>query len=35
VLPAAHSIHREALDAWLATLDAWLASPSVAPGKPS
>jgi hypothetical protein len=25
VLPAAHSIHREALDAWLATLDAWLA----------
>jgi pimeloyl-ACP methyl ester carboxylesterase len=35
VLPAAHSIHLEALYAWLATLDAWLASPSVAPGKPS
>ena len=26
VLPAAHSVHREALDAWLAALDAWLAS---------
>jgi pimeloyl-ACP methyl ester carboxylesterase len=25
VLPAAHSIHREALDPWLAALDAWLA----------
>jgi pimeloyl-ACP methyl ester carboxylesterase len=25
VLPAGHSIHREALDAWLAALDAWLA----------
>jgi pimeloyl-ACP methyl ester carboxylesterase len=25
VLPAAHSIHREALDLWLAALDAWLA----------
>lgn len=25
VLPAGHSVHREALDAWLATLDAWLA----------
>jgi len=24
-LPAGHSIHREALDAWLAALDAWLA----------
>ena len=24
VLPAAHSIHREALDPWLAALDAWL-----------
>jgi hypothetical protein len=24
VLPAGHSIHREALDAWLAALDAWL-----------
>jgi pimeloyl-ACP methyl ester carboxylesterase len=35
VLPAGHSVHREALDAWLAALDAWLASPSVAPGKPS
>jgi pimeloyl-ACP methyl ester carboxylesterase len=31
VLPAAHSVHREALDAWLHALDAWLASPSVAP----
>jgi pimeloyl-ACP methyl ester carboxylesterase len=26
VLPAGHSIHREALDAWLAALDAWLAA---------
>jgi pimeloyl-ACP methyl ester carboxylesterase len=26
VLPAGHSVHREALDAWLAALDAWLAS---------
>ena len=25
VLPAGHSIHREALDPWLAALDAWLA----------
>jgi pimeloyl-ACP methyl ester carboxylesterase len=25
VLAAGHSVHREALDAWLATLDAWLA----------
>ena len=25
VLPAGHSVHREALDAWLAALDAWLA----------
>jgi pimeloyl-ACP methyl ester carboxylesterase len=25
VLPAGHSIHREALDAWLAALDDWLA----------
>jgi pimeloyl-ACP methyl ester carboxylesterase len=25
VLPAGHSIHREALDTWLAALDAWLA----------
>jgi pimeloyl-ACP methyl ester carboxylesterase len=25
VLPAGHSIHREALDAWLAALDTWLA----------
>jgi pimeloyl-ACP methyl ester carboxylesterase len=25
VLPAGHSIHREALEAWLAALDAWLA----------
>ena len=25
VLPAGHSAHREALDAWLAALDAWLA----------
>jgi pimeloyl-ACP methyl ester carboxylesterase len=25
VLPAGHSLHREALDAWLAVLDAWLA----------
>jgi hypothetical protein len=24
VLPAGHSIHREALDAWLRELDAWL-----------
>jgi pimeloyl-ACP methyl ester carboxylesterase len=32
VLPAGHSIHREALDLWLRELDAWLASPSVAPG---
>jgi pimeloyl-ACP methyl ester carboxylesterase len=24
VLPAGHSLHREALDAWLAALDAWL-----------
>jgi pimeloyl-ACP methyl ester carboxylesterase len=24
VLPAGHSVHREALDAWLAALDAWL-----------
>jgi pimeloyl-ACP methyl ester carboxylesterase len=27
VLPAGHSVHREALDAWLAALDAWLAIP--------
>jgi pimeloyl-ACP methyl ester carboxylesterase len=27
VLPAGHSVHREALDAWLAALDAWLAEP--------
>jgi pimeloyl-ACP methyl ester carboxylesterase len=26
VLPAGHSIHREALDAWLAALDAWVAA---------
>jgi pimeloyl-ACP methyl ester carboxylesterase len=26
VLPAGHSIHREALDPWLAAVDAWLAS---------
>jgi pimeloyl-ACP methyl ester carboxylesterase len=26
VLPAAHSIHREALDPWLAALDAWVAA---------
>lgn len=26
VLPAGHSVHREALDAWLAALDTWLAS---------
>jgi pimeloyl-ACP methyl ester carboxylesterase len=26
VLPAGHSLHREALDPWLAALDAWLAS---------
>jgi pimeloyl-ACP methyl ester carboxylesterase len=26
VLPAGHSIHREALDAWLRELDAWLAA---------
>jgi pimeloyl-ACP methyl ester carboxylesterase len=25
VLPAGHSLHREALDPWLAALDAWLA----------
>jgi pimeloyl-ACP methyl ester carboxylesterase len=25
VLPAGHSVHREALDAWLAALDTWLA----------
>jgi pimeloyl-ACP methyl ester carboxylesterase len=25
ILPAGHSVHREALDAWLAALDAWLA----------
>jgi pimeloyl-ACP methyl ester carboxylesterase len=25
VLPAGHSVHREALDAWLAALDVWLA----------
>ena len=25
VFPAGHSVHREALDAWLAALDAWLA----------
>ena len=25
VIPAGHSVHREALDAWLAALDAWLA----------
>jgi pimeloyl-ACP methyl ester carboxylesterase len=25
VLPAGHSLHREALDAWLAAVDAWLA----------
>ena len=24
VLPAGHSIHREALEAWLSALDAWL-----------
>jgi hypothetical protein len=24
VLPAGHSLHREAIDAWLAALDAWL-----------
>jgi pimeloyl-ACP methyl ester carboxylesterase len=27
VLPAGHSLHREALDAWLAALDTWLAAP--------
>jgi pimeloyl-ACP methyl ester carboxylesterase len=27
VLPTGHSVHREALDAWLAALDAWLAQP--------
>ena len=27
VLPAGHSAHREALDAWLAALDAWVAAP--------
>jgi pimeloyl-ACP methyl ester carboxylesterase len=26
VLPAGHSVHREALDTWLTALDAWLAS---------
>jgi pimeloyl-ACP methyl ester carboxylesterase len=26
VLPAGHSLHREALDAWLSALDAWLAT---------
>jgi pimeloyl-ACP methyl ester carboxylesterase len=26
VLPAGHSVHREALDAWLTALDTWLAS---------
>jgi pimeloyl-ACP methyl ester carboxylesterase len=26
VLPAGHSVHREALDGWLAALDAWLAT---------
>jgi pimeloyl-ACP methyl ester carboxylesterase len=26
VLPAGHSVHREALDPWLAALDAWLAA---------
>jgi pimeloyl-ACP methyl ester carboxylesterase len=26
VFPAGHSVHREALDAWLAAFDAWLAS---------
>jgi pimeloyl-ACP methyl ester carboxylesterase len=26
VLPAGHSLHREALDAWLAALDTWLAA---------
>ena len=26
VLPAGHSVHREALDPWLAAVDAWLAS---------
>jgi pimeloyl-ACP methyl ester carboxylesterase len=26
VLPAAHNIHREALDPWLAALDAWVAA---------
>ena len=26
VLPAGHSLHREALDPWLAALDAWLAA---------
>jgi hypothetical protein len=25
VLPSGHSIHREALEAWLRELDAWLA----------
>jgi hypothetical protein len=25
VMAAGHSVHREALDAWLAALDAWLA----------
>jgi hypothetical protein len=25
VLPAGHSVHREALDAWLGALDGWLA----------
>jgi len=27
VLPAGHSVHREALDAWLAAFDAWAAAP--------
>jgi pimeloyl-ACP methyl ester carboxylesterase len=27
VLPAGHSVHREALDPWLAAVDAWLAAP--------
>jgi len=26
ILPAGHSLHREALDAWLAAVDAWLAA---------
>jgi pimeloyl-ACP methyl ester carboxylesterase len=27
VLPAGHSVHREALDAWLSALDTWVAAP--------